>query len=39
MLAAGEECLLVVEGQDDKHVVRQIQDRCLPDLEFILSLT
>lgn len=39
MVAAGNECLLVVEGQDDKHVVRQIRDRCLPDLELVLSLT
>ena len=31
---ADKEYLLVVEGQDEKHVIKQIRDRCLPDLKF-----
>ncbi len=34
MASVGNEYLLVVEGQDDKHVIKQIRDRCLQNLEF-----
>lgn len=34
MVKACNEHLLVVEGQDDRHVIKQIRGKCLPDIEF-----
>ncbi len=37
MVEADKKHLLVVEGQDDKHVIRHIQDQCSQNLEFAIK--
>lgn len=37
MAEADKKNLLVVEGQDDKHVIRHIRDQCLRNLDFAIK--